>query len=185
MAPPELSDQQGQQTRTSAAEIHAAIERLLAGEAFLANRPWSEIWWGLMHLDLFSGWRIAIWIERDVLGVVQSATAADGRNWIYGCQRDDWTLGPAARILEPLGLLSARQRQALEARLRRACCWPAPEPIDGGWMPPLHQVQRVHPAAGRAGLTAVRAALARQAAHSAQRRSLGAKAAWANHLQQS
>ena len=145
MAPPEPSDQQGQQTRTSAAEIHAAIERLLAGEAFLADRPWSEIWWGLMHLDLFSGWRIAIWIERDALDVCQSATAADGRNWIYGCQRDDWTLGPAARILEPLGLLSPRQRQALEARLRRACCWPAPEPIDGSWMPPLHQLQRVRP----------------------------------------
>ena len=144
MAPPELSDQQGQQTRTSAAEIHAAIERLLAGEAFLADRPWSEIWWGLMHLDLFSGWRIAIWIERDALGVVQSATAADGRNWIYGCQRDDWTLGPAARILEPLGLLSPRQRQALEARLRRACCWPAPAQLDVGCMPPLHQLQRVH-----------------------------------------
>ena len=76
MAPPELSDQQQHQTRTSAAEIHAAIERLLAGEAFLANRPWSEIWWGLMHLDLFSGWRIAIWIKRHALDVCQSATAA-------------------------------------------------------------------------------------------------------------
>ncbi|WP_255143372.1 hypothetical protein [Synechococcus sp. EJ6-Ellesmere] len=157
MAPPELSDQQGQQTRTSAAEIHAAIERLLAGEAFLANRPWSEIWWGLMHLDLFSGWRIAIWIKRDALGVCHAASAADGRNWLYGCQRDDWTLGPAARILEPLGLLSPRQRQALEARLRRACCWPAPAHLDGGWMPPLHQLQHPRPrrrASSKPGRTA-------------------------------
>ncbi len=145
MASPEPSDQQGQKSRTSAAEIHAAIERLLAGEAFLADRPWSEIWWGLMHLDLFSGWRIAIWIKRDALEFVQSATAPDGRNWIYGCQRDDWTLGPAARILEPLGLLSPWQRQALEARLRRACCWPAPEHLDGGWMPPLHRLQHPRP----------------------------------------
>jgi hypothetical protein len=43
VAAPELSDQQGQQTRTSAAEIHAAIERLLTGEkpepAFLITKP--------------------------------------------------------------------------------------------------------------------------------------------------
>lgn len=145
MAPAEPPVQQEPKTRPTAAAIHAAIEQLLAGEAFLADRPWAEIWWGLMQLDLFSGWRIAIWIERDALGVVHAATAPDGRDWIYGCQRDDWTQGPDATILQPLDLLSAEQKQDLEARLRRARCWPAPEPIDGGWMTQLHQLQRFRP----------------------------------------
>ena len=82
MAPPEPSDQQGQQTRTSAAEIHAAIERLLAGEAFLANRPWSEIWWGLMHLDLFSGWRRRPQRQPSELS---AAGAKGGRRAAAGC----------------------------------------------------------------------------------------------------
>jgi hypothetical protein len=145
MSTPEPCPHPLQQARTTAAEIRVVIERLLAGEAFLADRPWAEIWWGLMHLDLFSGWRIAIWIERDALGAVHAAVAPDGRDWIYGCQRDDWTLGPDAKILEPLALLSATQRQALEGRLRRASCWPAPEPLPGCWTTPLHQLQQLRP----------------------------------------
>jgi len=97
-----------------------------AGEAFLADRPWHEIWWGCMHLDLASGWRLRIVIERDQLGVLLWAMAPDGRDWAYGCQRDDWTLGPDSRIVEPVGLLEPEQRQRLKRMLRMACCWPAP-----------------------------------------------------------
>lgn len=145
MSTAEPCPQQRQRARTTAAEIRVAIERLLAGEAFLADRPWSEIWWGLMQLDLVSGWRIAIWIERGDLGAVHAAAAPDGRDWIYGCQRDDWTLGPDAKILEPLGLLSAAQRQALEERLRRANCWPVAEHLHGCWTTPLHELQQRRP----------------------------------------
>ena len=75
------------QPRYTAMEIQAAILGLLAGELFWVDRSWRQIWWGVMHLRLCSGLRIAIRIERDALGLVQSATAPDGRTWIYGCQR--------------------------------------------------------------------------------------------------
>jgi len=113
-------------SRCSAAEIQQALLTLLTGKAFLADRPWSEIWWGRMRLDLASGWQLEIAIERDLLGAMLRAQAPDGRDWIYGCQRDDWTLGPGSRIVEPVTLLEPEQRQQLERVLREAICWPAP-----------------------------------------------------------
>ncbi|QNI70859.1 hypothetical protein CyaNS01_01728 [Cyanobium sp. NS01] len=113
-------------SRCCAAELQQALLALLAGEAFLADRPWSEIWWGRMRLDLASGWQLEIAIERDQLGALHWAQAPDGRDWVYGCQRDDWTLGPDSRIVEPVALLEPEQRQHLERRLREAICWPAP-----------------------------------------------------------
>ena len=68
---------------------------------------------------------------RDQLGALLWAQAPDGRDWVYGCQRDDWTLGPDSRIVEPVALLEPEQRQHLERRLREAICWPAPlVPLD-------------------------------------------------------
>ena len=113
-------------SRCCAAEIQQALLALLTGEAFLADRPWSEIWWGRMRLDLASGWQLEIAIERDQLGALQWAQAPDRRDWVYGCQRDDWTLGPDSRIVEPVALLQPEQRQQLEQLLRGAICWPAP-----------------------------------------------------------
>jgi hypothetical protein len=113
-------------SRCCASEIQQALLALLAGEAFLADRPWQEIWWGRMRLDLASGWQLEIAIERDQLGALLWARAADGRNWEFGCQRDDWTLGPDSRIVEPVTLLQPAQRQQLERLLRDAICWPAP-----------------------------------------------------------
>lgn len=130
-------------SRCYASEIAAALERLIAGEAFLADRPWRQIWWGVMRLDLVSGWGLAIWIERDQLGACHSATAPDGRTWIYGCQRDDWTLGPQARTLDPVALLPVGSRQRLERQLRAACCWPAPLRQDPAALISLAQLQRI------------------------------------------
>ena len=113
-------------SRCCAAEIQQTLLALLAGEAFLANRPWSEIWWGRMRLDLASGWQLEIAIDRDQLGALHWAQAPDGRDWVYGCQRDDWTLGPDSRIVEPVALLEPEQRQNLERRLQEAICWRAP-----------------------------------------------------------
>ncbi len=114
-------------SRCCAAEIQQALLALLAGEAFLADRPWREIWWGQMRLDLASGWQLQIAIERDQLGGLLWARAADGRDWEFGCQRDDWTLGPDSRIVEPVALLQPEQRRQLERLLRDAICWPATE----------------------------------------------------------
>ena len=113
-------------SRCCAAEIQQALLAVLAGEAFLADKPWREIWWGQMRLDLASGWQLQIDIDRDRLGALMWARSPDGLDWDYGCQRDDWTLGPNSRIVEPVGLLEEEQRQALETVLRAAICWPAP-----------------------------------------------------------
>ena len=40
--------------------------------------------------------------------------------WTYGCQRDDWTLGPESRVITPVELLTVEQREALRARLECA-----------------------------------------------------------------
>jgi hypothetical protein len=116
------------------------LRALLAGEAFLADRPWGEIWWGRMRLDLASGWQLEIAIVRNQLGALLWALAPDGQDWVYGCQRDDWTLGPDSRIVEPVALLEPGQRQQLEQLLRNAICWPAPL-VTGGWVVPMGDVQ--------------------------------------------
>ena len=43
--------------------------------------------------------------------------------WIYGGQRDDWMLGPGSRVMTPVELLTAEQRDRLRRRLEAA---PAP-----------------------------------------------------------
>lgn len=48
--------------------------------------------------------------------------------WTWGCQRDDWTLGPDSRIVTPVELLTAEQRQQLAQALETA-----PEPWQ--WAP--------------------------------------------------
>lgn len=40
--------------------------------------------------------------------------------WIYGGQRDDWTLGPDARVVTPMELLTLEQRAQLRKRLEDA-----------------------------------------------------------------
>jgi hypothetical protein len=40
--------------------------------------------------------------------------------WTYGCQRDDWTLGPESRVVTPVELLTLEQLAALRGRLERA-----------------------------------------------------------------
>lgn len=40
--------------------------------------------------------------------------------WTWGCQRDDWTLGPDSRVITPVELLTAEQRQGLRKRLECA-----------------------------------------------------------------
>jgi hypothetical protein len=127
-------------SRCCAAEIKSALLALLAGEAFLARRSWQEIWWGRLHLDLASGWQLAIEIKRDQLGALLWALAPDGSDWVYGCQRDDWSLGPDSQIVEPVGLLDPEQRLQLERLLRGALCWPPPL-VSSDWVVPMASVE--------------------------------------------
>jgi len=140
-------------SRCCAAEIQQALLAVLAGEAFLADKPWGEIWWGRMSLDLASGWQLQIDIDRDRLGALMWARSPDGRDWEYGCQRDDWTLGPDSRIVEPVALLEPEQRKQLEWLLREAICWPAPL-VSCGWVVPMGNV-KPSPYARRGGRRSV------------------------------
>lgn len=49
--------------------------------------------------------------------------------WTYGCQRDDWTLGPDSRVVTPLDLLMPEQLQQLQRVLRAAPSVPEQRPI--------------------------------------------------------
>ncbi|MCH9712951.1 MAG: hypothetical protein K0U63_00125 [Cyanobacteria bacterium] len=152
--------EQGLPIRCRAEEATAQLRRLLAGMPFLAERPWQEVGWGQMRIELLSLWRIELLLEPDrtttaapgspqkiVVSRVERAAAPDGRCWVYGCQRDDWTLGPDSRLVEPLEFLSAEQRLALTEELRHAVCWPEPlaeKPATaGGLATPLVLPERI------------------------------------------
>ena len=129
--------EQGLPIRCRAEEVADQLRLVVAGLPFLAERPWQEIGWGLMRIELLTLWRMALLLKPRVsaggldmgLTWVDRAAAPDGRCWEYGCQRDDWTLGPDSRLVEPLEFLSGEERSELESLLRDARCWP--EPISG------------------------------------------------------
>ena len=131
--------EQGLPIRCRAEEVAGQLHLVVAGLPFLAERSWQEVGWGRLGIELLSLWRIELLLEPDrttagapgspqniVVSRVERAAAPDGRCWVYGCQRDDWTLGPASQVVEPLQFLSAEERSALQALLRRASCWPEP-----------------------------------------------------------
>ncbi len=120
--------------RCPAEEVADQLRLVVAGLPFLADRAWDEVGWGLMRIELLTLWRIALLLKPkgsvgglDMgLAWVDRADAPDGRCWEYGCQRDDWTLGPDSRLVDPLEFLSGEERIELESLLREARCWPEP-----------------------------------------------------------
>jgi hypothetical protein len=126
--------------RCRAEEVAEQLRRVVGGLPFLAERSWDEVGWGRMRIELLSLWRVELVLEPEpataadrqvmALSCVDRADAPDGRCWEYGCQRDDWTLGPDSRLVEPLQFLSSEERRALTQKLQRATCWPDPLPAD-------------------------------------------------------
>ncbi len=126
--------------RCRAEEVAEQLRLVVTGLPFLADRSWDEVGWGRMRIELLSLWRVELVLEPDrtasvnrqvmALSRVDQADAPDGRCWEYGCQRDDWTLGPNSRLVEPLQFLSREECSALESLLREACCWPDALPAD-------------------------------------------------------
>ncbi len=129
--------------RCRAEEVAGQLRLVVAGLPFLADRSWDEVGWGRMRIELLSLWRVELLLEpvrtaikaqgragEVVLSRVERADAPDGRCWDYGCQRDDWTLGPDSRLVEPLQFLSSDERMALEGLLRDARCWPEPVSVE-------------------------------------------------------
>ena len=130
--------------RCRAEEVAEELRLVVKGLPFLADRSWKEVGWGRMRIELLTLWRVELLLEPGGRATGAAATAApnvsggvglsrvtwaaapDGRCWDYGCQRDDWTLGPDSRLVEPLQFLGAEERIELEALLRETRCWPAP-----------------------------------------------------------
>ena len=152
--------EQGLPIRCRAEEVAGQLHLVVAGLPFLAERSWQEVGWGRLGIELLSLWRIELLLEPDrtttaapgspqkiVVSRVERAAAPDSRCWVYGCQRDDWTLGPDSRLVEPLEFLSAEQRLALTEELRNAVCWPEPlaeKPATaGGLATPLVLPERI------------------------------------------
>lgn len=125
--------------RCRAEEVAEQLRLVVKGLPFLADRSWEAVGWGRMRIELLSLWRVELLLEPGgnatttpgswgvvALSLVTWAATPDGRCWDYGCQRDDWTLGPESRLVEPLQFLSPAERSELEALLREARCWPEP-----------------------------------------------------------
>lgn len=79
-----------------------------------------------LSISTTSGWWLIVQVDRR--GQLEGLHHAQPPSllvppWTYGCQRDDWTLGPDSRVVTPVDLLTAQQRAALQQRLERA---PAP-----------------------------------------------------------
>jgi hypothetical protein len=106
----------------------AVLAQAAESEPLLANWQAAGLSWGIQWVDLANGWQLGCWWMLGQLGHLVAATAPDGAQWTYGCDRwPDWTAGPDAAVLDPLrNLLTPGQRYQLEARLRGCCCWPAP-----------------------------------------------------------
>ena len=135
--------EQGLPIRCRAEEVADQLRLVVAGMPFLADRAWDEVGWGLMRIELLTLWRMALLLKPrgsagglDMgLAWVDRAAAPDGRCWEYGCQRDDWTLGPDSRLVEPLEFPSGEE----QANWSRCCAMPAAGPSRS---PALSQRQR-------------------------------------------
>jgi hypothetical protein len=112
-------------------QLLAVLRRVIDAEPLLADRPADEIEHGLQRLDMASSWQLWIWWVDGVMGPLSAAQAPDGGRWTHGADRwPDWLAGPDAVPLDPIThLLTAGERERLEARLLSCCCWPPPDPM--------------------------------------------------------
>jgi hypothetical protein len=119
----QLDQQQEEPLRCRAAEVMQQLRLIAAGVAdFKLAAP---VGWNTGALLKVDGWIIQLVQRGDELLLTHRATAPDGRQWVYGCERDDWALGPDSTIVDPLLLLEQDERQALLEVLQQQA---APEP---------------------------------------------------------
>jgi hypothetical protein len=119
----QLDQQQEEPLRCRAAEVMQQLRLIAAGVAdFKLAAP---VGWNTGALLKVDGWIIQLVQRGDELLLTHRATAPDGRQWVYGCERDDWALGPESTIVDPLLLLEQDERQALLEVLQQQA---APEP---------------------------------------------------------
>jgi hypothetical protein len=119
----QMDQQQEEPLRCTAAEVMQQLRLIAAGVAdFKLAAP---VGWNTGALLKVDGWIIQLAQDGDDLVLTHRAVAPDGRQWVYGCERDDWTLGPDSTIVDPLLLLEEDERQALRVVLQQQA---APEP---------------------------------------------------------
>jgi len=107
----QLDQQQELPLRCTAAEVMQQLRLIAAGVAdFKLAAP---VGWNTGALLKVDGWIIQLVQRGDDLVLTHQAAAPDGRQWVYGCERDDWSLGPESTIVDPLLLLEQDERQAL------------------------------------------------------------------------
>ena len=120
-----LEQQTEAPVRCRAIEVMQQLRLIAAGVAdFKLAAP---VGWNTGALLKVDGWVIQLVQDGDALALTHRAVAPDGRQWVYGCERDDWTLGPDSTIVDPLGLLDADEREQLLEVLQEH---PAP-PLEG------------------------------------------------------
>ena len=131
----QLDQQQEEPLRCRAAEVMQQLRLIAAGVAdFKLAAP---VGWNTGALLKVDGWIIQLVQRGDELLLTHRATAPDGRQWVYGCERDDWSLGPESTIVDPLLLLEEAERQALLEVLQQQA---APEPVVSGAMTAANRV---------------------------------------------
>ncbi|MEB3353130.1 MAG: hypothetical protein VKM34_02700 [Cyanobacteriota bacterium] len=114
--------------RCHAAEVMQQLRLIAAGVAdFKLAAP---VGWNTGALLKVDGWVIQLVQDGEALALTHRAVAPDGRQWAYGCERDDWSLGPDSRIIDPLGLMAADEREQLLEVLQQQ-----PAPACKGVMP--------------------------------------------------
>lgn len=97
--------------RCRAVEVMQQLRLLAAGVAdFKLAAPIEYNGGILLKVD---GWIIHLVLDGDALVMTNRADAPDGRCWVYGCERDDWSLGPDSTIIDPLLLLEQEERDEL------------------------------------------------------------------------
>lgn len=114
------------QPRPVAGVVVAGLLRLIAaGLEPIDSEPYGP--YRLLSVATGSGWWLVLQIDNQ--GEPGSLHHAQPPSmlvppWTWGCERDDWTLGPESRVMTPVDLLTAEQRQALRQRLEDAPrCW--------------------------------------------------------------
>jgi len=135
-------------TPPSRAALAAVLVQAADAEPLLADWPVRPNDWGLQRVDLASGWSLCFWWSPGgALDRLWSATAPDGGQWSYGCDRwPDWNAGPEAVVLEPLRhLLTDEQRERLRLRLLDACCWPPPDLLPEPPPPSMVEIDAMFP----------------------------------------
>lgn len=122
----QLDQQQEEPLRCCAAEVMQMLRLIAAGVAdFKLAAP---VGWNTGALLKVDGWVIQLAQDGDELVLTHRAAAPDGRQWVYGCERDDWSLGPDSTIVDPLLLLEEEERQALVEVLQQQAA-PAPSGV--------------------------------------------------------